>query len=46
MAAAIRDGRPHAASADIALHVLDIMETVMASIVSGALEPVSTTTTT
>ena len=46
MAAAIRDGRPHAASADIALHVLDIMETVMASIVSGALEPVTTTTTT
>ncbi|CAA9438256.1 MAG: oxidoreductase domain protein [uncultured Quadrisphaera sp.] len=43
LAAARAAGRPHRASADLALHVLDVMEAVAASAASGAAVVLSTT---
>jgi predicted dehydrogenase len=43
MAAAIRSGRPHRASGDLAFHVLDIMQAVHESSASGSAINLSTT---
>jgi predicted dehydrogenase len=45
MARAIRTGVPHRASGDLALHVLDILETMASSLAGGTFEAVRTTFT-
>jgi predicted dehydrogenase len=45
MARALRAGVPHRASGDLALHVLDILETMASSLAGGTFEPVRTTIT-
>ncbi len=43
MARALRTGVPHRASGELALHVLDTMEAIAASLTGGTFEPVRTT---
>jgi len=42
LAAALRDGRPHRAGAEIGLHVLDVMETLLRAAEEGRSLPVAT----
>ena len=45
LARSLRAGLPHRATGELALHVLDIMESIARSAESGAFEPVSSTFT-
>jgi hypothetical protein len=45
LARAMRTGQPHRATGELALHVLDIMESIARSAETGSFEPVRSTFT-